>query len=156
MCRHCWSFPWRPWLLSYLVIELWFFLRCQGEIPCSQICRCSPWGRVNLWHSYGQWDVRGDCWGFWARYLSLKKKSHRWRNIAPCPPLAQGLEVGCGTMWCLTLPQLAQTVGTLRKQKHHGDAEQIRSSDFTDWLNQFQWLPISRLLVIWEKEICTF
>lgn len=42
------------------------------------------------------------------------------------------------------------------KSIYHGDTELIRSSDFTDRLNQFQRLAISRLVVIDEEKILLF
>lgn len=60
---------------SYLLTELQLFFWDQEEIPWSQEHGRSPCGWVNMWHSVGQRDVKGNCWGFWARWFFLIRES---------------------------------------------------------------------------------
>lgn len=61
---------------SYLLTELQLFGGDQEEIPWSQKRGHSPCGWVNMWHSVGKWNVKGNCWGFWARWFFLIRESH--------------------------------------------------------------------------------
>lgn len=130
-----------------LATEIWFFFRYRDEVLWSQKCGCGPWTRVSMWHSHGSLRCKG------KRLGDSEDTVPGWESQGEkhCP-FSRDLEVVCRRMRCKTLSQPSPNVGTLGRSKCHRDAELIWSSNFTDWLNQFQWLPFSRLLIIWEKE----
>lgn len=72
---------------SYLLTELQLFFWDQEEMPWSQKRGRSSCGWVNMWHSVGQRDAKGNCWGFWARWFFLIRESHvekyfqTWKSI---------------------------------------------------------------------------
>lgn len=92
------------------------------------------------------WDARGNGWGI--RRILFLDESHKGRNTALFLEIWKWFVGGWDARHC----HIHLRMGTLGRSKCHRDAELIWSSNFTDWLNQFQWLPFSRLLIIWEKE----
>ena len=136
----------------YLLPELQLFFRYWEKIPRSQKCGCNPWDRVTQQRLRGCQGKLPGGRGF-EKGIVPGQESHRWRSTAFCHPLSQAWKrtVGGCDAWHWRLRMRKRCGG----QKYHRDAELIRSSDFTDWLNQLQQLPGSRLLVMKEEETST-